>query len=136
MKPFPVKSEKLWGYSDKQIVKKAQDYFKATVHRSKRQPYVRSAYFKKQKVFFTYFWKHIYQKSPKERRRRIQFFPCAVELIQKCRNKPESIINVSKKIEILYRFSGITKDKEIFFIQIKQNSKTGRYEFMSVFPQK
>ena len=136
MKPFPVKSEILRGYSDKQIIKKAQDYFKKISPMSKRQSYVRSVYFEKKKIFFTYFWKHLYQKPPKERRRRIQYFPCAIELIQKCRNKPESIIDAGKKIEILYRFSGITKNKEIFFVQIKYNRKTGRHEFMSVFPQK
>ena len=136
MKPFPVKTEKLAGYSDQEVIKKAKDYFKAVERKTKRQPYIRSAYFGKQKIFFTYFWKHLYQKPPRERRRRLQFFPCALELIQKCRNAPESMINVSKEIEILHRFRGVTKDKQVFFVQIKENRKTDRKEFMSVFPEK
>lgn len=136
MQPFPVKAEMLGGITDKEVIKKAQDYFKVIKRKSKRQPYIRSAYFKKQKVFFTYFWKHIYQKPPSERRRRMRFLPCAVELIKKSNNAPESIINKSKEIEIFHRFTGITKKREIFYVQIKENRRTKRYEFMSVFPAK
>lgn len=137
MNPFPVKSAKLSGIGgDKEIMKRAQDFFDALMRRTKRQPYIRSAYFDKQKIFFTYFWKHIYQKPPKQRRIRVVFLPCAIELIQKCRNTPESIINTGKKIEVFHKFTGITKDKEVFYVQIKENIKTDRKEFMSVFPAK
>ena len=136
MIPFPVKSVKLTGSSDKEVIKKAQDYFKLIGRKSKRQPYVRSAYFDKQKIFFTYFWKHFYQKPPAERRRRLQLLPCAIELIQKSRNEPESITNTSKITELFHRFTGVTKNKEIFFVQIKENRRTDRKEFMSVFPKK
>ena len=133
---FPVKAEVLSGSSDTEVIKKAQAYFRIIKRRSKRQTYIRSAYFGKQKIFFTYFWKHLYQKPPKERRRRLQFLPCAIELIQKCKNEPYSMINTGKKVEILHRFAGITKDKKVFFVQIKENRKTDRKEFMSVFPEK
>jgi hypothetical protein len=64
MKPFSVKSEKLTGgLDDKEIMKRAQDYLKSLLHKTKRQPYTRSAYFNRKKIFFTYFWKHLYQKT-------------------------------------------------------------------------
>jgi len=136
-KPFLVKTEKLTGSSDNKIViKRAQEYFKALMHKTKRQPYIRSAYFEKKKIFFTYFWKHLYQKPPRERKIRVMFLPCAIELIKNCRNAPESMINTSKEVEIFHRFTGITKGREIFFVQIKENIKTDRKEFMSVFPAK
>ncbi|OGM24348.1 hypothetical protein A2715_02435 [Candidatus Woesebacteria bacterium RIFCSPHIGHO2_01_FULL_39_32] len=138
MKPFPVKSDKLdvRGFDNRQVVKIAQDFFKALMHKTKRQLYIRSAYFGKKKIFFTYFWKHLYQKSPRQRRIRIVYLPCAIELIQKCRNAPDSMINTSKEIEMFHRFTGITKEKELFYVQIKENIKTDRKEFMSVFPAK
>lgn len=46
------------------------------------------------------------------------------------------MINTSKEVEIFHRFEGITKEKEIFYVQIKENIKTDRKEFMSVFPDK
>jgi hypothetical protein len=137
VKPFPVKTGKISGGSgDKEVLKKAQDYFAALMRRTKRQPYIRSAYFGKQKIFFTYFWKHLYQKPPRQRRIRVVYLPCAIELIQKSRNEPESMINTGKKVEIFHRFAGITRDKELFYVQIKENIKTDRKEFMSVFPAK
>ena len=42
--------------------------------RTKRKPYVRSAYFSKQKIFFDYFWLHLRQKPFAERARRLKFF--------------------------------------------------------------
>lgn len=137
MKPFLVKAEKLSGAGDdKAVIKRAQDYFKILMHKTKRQPYIRSAYFEKKKIFFTYFWNHLYQKPPKQRMIRVAFLPCAIELLLKCRNAPESMINVSKEVEIFHRFIGITKNKEVFYVQIKENRKTDRKEFMSVFPAK
>ena len=138
MKPFPVKAEKLdvKGLDNRQVVKKAQSVYSILIRKTKRRAYIRSAYFNKQKIFFSFFWKHLYQKPPRQRRIRIVFLSCAIELIQRCRNKPESIINTSKKVEIFHRFTGITKSKEIFYVQIKENIKTDRKEFMSVFPAK
>ena len=132
MIPFPVKSKRLSGSSDKEVIKKAQDCFKIIKRKTKRQPYIRSAYFGKQKVFFTYFWKHVFQKPPRQRRIRLSFLPCAIELIQKTRNAPSTKPNPNKKSELLHRFYGMTKSKEIFYVQIKENVNTDRKEFMSL----
>lgn len=133
---FPVKANKITGSSDKEVIKKAKDYFTVIERRTKRRPYIRSAYFGKQKIFFTYFWSHLYQKPPKERKRRLVYLPCALELIQGNKNAPVSMVNPAKKSELLHRFMGITKEKEVFYVQIKENVNTDRKEFMSVFPEK
>lgn len=132
MKPFPVKADKIMARGDKESVKKGQEYFKVIQRKSKRQAYIRSAYFEKQKIFFTYFWKHLYQKPPRIRRLRIKFLPCAIELIQKSRNEPIITQNPAKKSEIFYRFYGTTRHKEMFYVQIKENVRTGRKELMSI----
>jgi len=101
--------------------------------KTKRRPYVRSAYFKKEKIFFDYFRKHLFQKSPKERMKRLKFFAAAVELVKNSRNKPISKQNPSKPNEIVHRFAGLTAEKELFYVQIKENKKKRKY-FMSCFP--
>ena len=135
MEPFPVKAEKISGFDDANIVKNAKDFFATIERKTKRRPYIRSAYFDKQKIFFTYFWHHLFQKPPKERRMRIQFLACAIELVQKSKNAPSTKENPNKPSELLHRFVGITKEKEVFYVQIKENKKTDRKELMSVFPQ-
>ena len=132
MNPFPVKTNKLTGSSGKEVMKKAQDYFKIIKRRTKRQPYVRSAYWGKQKIFFTYFWKHLYQKPPSQRKERVQYLPCAIELIEKGRNEPTTKPNPNKKSEVLHRFYGVTKEKKEFYVQIKENINSKRKELMSV----
>jgi len=107
-------------------------FFETIESKTKRRPYVRSAYFEKRKVFFDLFWKHLYQKSFKERSKRLKFIRCAVELVEKSRNDPDSI--EEKRGEIWHRFGGLTKSGELFYVQVKEDKKTRRLDFMSVFP--
>jgi hypothetical protein len=44
--------------------------------------------------------------------------------------------NPNKTQEALHRFTGCTKDGEVFYVQIRANKKTNRKGFMSVFPAK
>lgn len=114
MKVYPTKTAKLPGTSFEEVWKRVQGFYSPIKKRTKRKPYVRSAYFNKQKVFFDLFWVHLAQKSPKQRRIRLKYFPCAIELIRKSRNAPISKINPNKRTEILHRFGGLTKEKELF----------------------
>lgn len=115
-------------------MKKAQAIYSQIKHRTKRKPCLRSAYFNKQKIFFDYFWVHIAQKARHQRKSRLKYLPCAIDLIRNSRNKPSSRINPNKKTEFLHRFAWLTKDKELFFVQIKEAIKTDRKYLMSVFP--
>jgi len=135
MIPYQVKSTKLTGSNYKEIRNKAVLIFRNDIEKqSKRKPYIKSAYFKKQKIFFDYFWKHTYQKNPRTRFRRLKYFKAGIELIKDSRNEPASKQNPNKRNEVLHRFAGLTKEKELFYVQIKEDKKTGKKYFMSCFP--
>jgi len=133
MIPYKTKTKKLAGTSYKEIWKKAQGVYSQIKRRTKRKPYIRSAYFNKQKIFFDLFWVHLAQKAHSTRVKRLKFFSCAIDLIRHSRNTPISKFNPHRKTEILHRFMGITKDKELFFVQIKEDMRTNRKHLMSIF---
>ena len=111
--------------------------YKTIKHKTKRKPYVRSAYFKKRKVFFDYFWQHLSRSGGyREKARRLRYFEAAIEVIKHSRNKPTSKNNPNKRLEILHRFAGLTKDKELFYVQIKEHASSGKLYFMSCLPDK
>ena len=124
---------KLSGTNLKELEKRAKDVFKEIKIRTKRKPYIRSAYFSKQKVFFDYFWQHLNQKRRRERRVRLQLVAVAIEVIKNSRNAPPSNDNPANRNEILHRFAGLTKDKRLFYVQIKEDKRRGHKYFMSAF---
>lgn len=126
---------RLTGSNYYEIQQHALVLFHHIKHQTKRRPYIRSLYFNKQKVFFDYFWQHLAQKSFKERKRRLQFFACAIDLMQHTNHAPVSFDNPMQLHEVLHRFSGRSKDQQIFYVQIKENKKTNQKYFMSVFPE-
>jgi len=134
MIPYPTKTEKLPGTNYAEVRKNATFLFTQIKRKTKRRPYIRSAYFNKQKIFFDYFWQHLQQKGPKERFKRLKYFGTALEVIKNSRNSPSSKQNPNKPNEILHRFAGLTKNKELFYVQIKEDKKSGRKYFMSCFP--
>ena len=44
--------------------------------------------------------------------------------------------NPNRRSEIVHRFAGITAEKDLFFVQIKEEKRTGQKWLMSVFPAK
>jgi len=67
--------------------------------------------------------------------RRVRYFGCATELIQKSRFESKSKENPNKPSEVLHRFVGITADNELFYVQIKEEKRTGQKFLISVFPE-
>jgi len=134
MIPYSTKVKRLPGSNYKETRKNVKIIFKQIKSKTKRRPYIRSTYFDKQKIFFDFFWRHLLEKSLKQRVGRLKFFPCAIDLIRNSRIASTSKENVDNKSEILHRFVGQTKNKEIFFVQIKEDKKTGKKYFMSCFP--
>jgi len=132
---YQTKTKKLPGTNYSEVRKHALLILNQIKKRTKRRSYIRSAYFNKQKIFFDYFWVHLLQKNPEERTRRIKYFPCAVDLIKNSKITPISMENINNKNETLHRFVGKTKDKKIFFVQIKENKKNDKKYFMSCFPK-
>lgn len=100
---------------------------------TKRQPYVRSAYFNKSKIFLSVFWEHTMQKGRKTRTKRLKLYSAAIDLMRNSRHEPETIIEKNSLSVLLHRFYGITKDGIEYCVQVKQNKRSGRLDFMSVF---
>ena len=134
MIPYQTKARKISGTNLSEVYKNADRLFREISRKTKRRPYIRSAYFKKEKIFFDYFWDHLRQKPPKERIKRLRYFGAALALIKSSRNKPGSKPNPNKTREIVYRFAGLTVEKEKFYVQIKEDKKKKRKYFMSCFP--
>ncbi|MBU1199967.1 hypothetical protein KJ953_00355 [Patescibacteria group bacterium] len=132
MVPYQSRHSKLPGTSYKEVYKHAWKIFTQIRSQTKRQPYIKSAYFNKQKVFFTHFWIHLFQKPQRLRKNRLKFFQVAIDLITNSHNQPISKPNPNKKSETLHRFYGLTKNKELFIVQIKQTANN-RKLFMSCF---
>jgi len=131
--PFQTKQTKLPGTNLAEVTKHARAIFHDLERRTRRKTYIRSAYFKKDKIFFDFFWTHLKQKRPRERFHRLKYFAAAIEVIQHSRNKPVSKPNPNKHTEILHRFAGLTKNRELLYVQIKENKRSKKKYFMSCF---
>jgi len=136
MSIYKTKAKPFAGTSYHEIKKKAFGFFDEMKRKTKRKPYIRSAYFNKQKVFFELFWEHLFKKNFWDQTRRMKFFPCGVELVQKSRLEPTIKDNPNKQNEVLYRFVGISQDGQKFFVQIKTNRKKDSTKWLlSIFPE-
>ena len=136
MKVYKTRISKLSGSDYKEVNKKAFGLYNEIRRKTKRRPYVRSAYFNKSKIFIELFWLRIWQNQNfRDKIRRIKYFPCAIELIRKSKLDPSSKQNPNKPTEILHRFAGTTKENDLFYVQIKEDKKTGEKWLMSAFPE-
>jgi len=131
---FKTKKKKIPGTSFREVNKDAQLIYKRIKSQTKRTPYLRSKYFKKEKVFLALFWAHLFDKNEKDRVRRLKFYDCALDLIKNSTYDPESRENFQKKGELLHRFYGITTNREKFVVQIKENKRTKRKDLISIYP--
>ena len=135
MKVYKSKYGKLSGTSYGEIYPAAWTLYKQVQARTKRQPYLRAQYFAKNKVFLNYFWHHMRQKSFKDRARRIRYMQAALDLIRHTPHTPLTKQDPGNPNVLLHRFAGQTKDGESYYVQIKENKKTDRKDFISVFPE-
>lgn len=135
MKVYQTKVKRLAGTDYREIHSKALVIYKQIKNKTKRKPYIRSSYFKSDKIFLDYFWRHLWEKNWRDRVRRLKYYPCALDLIKNSKAEPVSKQNPNKPTEILHRFAGLTRDKELFFIQIKEDKKTNQKFLMSIFPE-
>ena len=136
MKVYRTKVSKLKGTDFHEVRKKAFSVYMRIKSRSKRRPYVRSVYFSGDKMFISLFWKHLFDKQKwQDRMRRAQYFTAGIELIRYTRFAPKSKENPNKSNEILHRFAGVTKDGDLFYVQIKENKRSGQKHLISIFPE-
>jgi acyl carrier protein phosphodiesterase len=131
---YQSKLKAIGGSDYGEVHQVALQAYKKIAKRTKRRTYIRAAYFKKDKVFLGIFWDHLLQKNWRDRTRRLKFYICALDLIQNTRSKPETKDNPNNFKEIVHRFAGKTKEKELFYVQIKERKKDSEKSFVSVFP--
>lgn len=112
----------------------ARKEFQRVKKLTKRQPYVRSTYFIKDKVFLSLFWEHLAQKHRGEKVARLKLFVCALDVLRHSTHIPDTIFDNNPNI-LLHRFCGKSKDGVLFYVQVKHNKRTGRKDFISVFPK-
>lgn len=133
MKIYQSSVETLTGERYIDLERKARKIHNEIAHRTKRSPYVRSAYFKKQKIFIKPFWEHLNQKSQYDRRRRLKYYAAAIDLLRHLTHEPLTKRNPNGDGQIVHRFAGQTKDGNLFFVQVKESKRTDGKYFMSVF---
>jgi len=115
IKVYKTKTKKLSGTDFREVNRKAHEIYARIKKKSKRRPYVRSAYFKKEKIFLELFWKHLYEKENfRDKIRRMKYFGCAVELIQESHFNPISKKNLHKSGEILLGFTASRRTMNCF----------------------
>lgn len=135
MATYKSRYELLPGSSYEELIKQArQVYHGLQKSTPRRVPYIRSKYFNKEKVFINVFWEHLNQKSRKERVARLKYYKCALDLLSHGGNSPNTIIPNTEKQAVLYRFYGFTKSSQCFCVQVKENSRNKRKDFLSVYP--
>lgn len=116
MECFKSSKAKLPGTSFVDVRKKAEVTYRLIKSRTKRTPYIKSKYFRGEKVFLTLFWAHLFEKHEKDRVRRLKYFDCALDLIRNTMLNPETKDNFQMKNELLHRFYGTTKNGEEFIV--------------------
>jgi hypothetical protein len=120
--------------TDAEVVAKARrEYRHIQKLTPRRRPYVRSRYFKKDKVFLNLFWEHLAQKQAEDQIRRLRYFLSSVELLRHTTAKPSMMVSKASINHILFRFYGEAKGWG-FYVQVKQNKRSGRKDLISVFP--
>ena len=135
MQPYKTRTNRLPGSDFREVHGKAFVVYRKIKQKSKRRPYVRSKYFKNDKVFLEFFWRHLFDKKNwQDRTRRLKYFPAAIELVRHTTLLPRSKENPNKSSEILHRFAGLTCDNYLFYVQIKEDKRTSNKYLFSVFP--
>ena len=122
------------GTSYGEIYPRVLSVYKQVRAHTRRQPYVRSRYFSRDKVFLAYFWQHLRQKNFKDRARRLRYFEAGLDVLRNTTYTPSTKQSPTDANELFHRFAGATKEDELFYVQIKENNKTGRKDLISVFP--
>lgn len=76
------------------------------------------------------------QKHRKERMKRLKFYSAAIDLLRNTTSGSDMIFDAKNLDIMLHRFYGKTKDGHEFCVQVKEDKRSGRKDFMSVFDRK
>lgn len=134
MQVYQSRYGKISGTDVEVVAKARREYRHIQKLTPKRRPYVRSRYFKRDKVFVGIFWSHLAQKHYGEQTKRLRYYPCAIDLLRNMSRGATSIISQKEADAILYRFCGESKEGLGFYVQVKQDKRSGRKDLISIFP--
>lgn len=134
MKVYRSKLVKIPGRSYIDVERKARQLHNKYARTTKRNPYIKSVYFGRDKIFINLYWTHLNQKSRVDRKRRLKFYAAAIDLLQYTRFDPLERPNPNAKQETVYRFAGMTANNELFYVHVKRDDRTGNKHFISAFP--
>jgi len=134
MKVYSSKYSQIPGSSYEEVMPVARKEFNKIRNRTKRRPYVRSKYFKGDKIFLLTFWDHLAKKHRNDKMYRLKLYNCAIDLLRNSTFTPDTKFRKDDLNIMLHRFEGKSNDKINFYVQVKQDKRTGRKDFMSVFP--
>lgn len=135
MKIYQSRYSKLTGSSYLEVERKARRLYSQAAKRTKRKAYIRSAYFNNEKIFIKLFWEHLNQKKQGDRRRRLEYYRCALDLLRHTTYEPEIKQDPKSPNKRLYRFTGRSKDGYLFYVQVKEDARHNKH-FISVFDRK
>lgn len=111
MKIYQSKYGQLPGTSYQEVIKAAHYHHEKLQKRNpRRRVYVRSKYFKQDKVFLTLFWPHLLQKRKGDQMRRAKLYLCALDLLRNYNDMSGAIIERGHPESVLLRFKGRTRD--------------------------
>ena len=64
---------------------------------------------------------------------RLKLYLCALDLLRHSKYAPDTIFSADNLNILLHRFIGETQDGKIFYVQVKEDKRTGRKDFISAF---
>ena len=133
---YQCKTHVLAGRKYTEVMPQARKIFRSLQQKTKRRPYVRSTYFRKDKVFFDQFWTHMNAKSIPDRTRRLRYLPCTLELLRETRNNPLTFIDSNQPETMKHQFLGKSPDCKKFVVVISEHRSSGRKQLLSMYPRK
>lgn len=137
MKTFQSRHAQLPGSSYDEISPHARKLHHIIEKRTKRQAYVRSTYFRRgkrgDKVFINLYWEDLAKKSRKKKTERLKLYSAAIDLLIHSPFESEVVVSEAAPNLIYHRFYGVTRDNIRYCVQVKQDMRTGRLDFMSAF---
>lgn len=68
MEGYKTKARRVSGTRYRDVYDEAFSLYEAIRKRTKRRPYIRSVYFRKQKIFVDLFWQHLHDKNWRDRK--------------------------------------------------------------------
>ena len=136
-KTFQSRNTQIPGSSYDEVVRHVRRSHNTIAKMTKRQAYVRSSYFRNsgrgEKIFIDLYWEDLAKKNRKIKVERLKLYDAAIDLLRNSRFDSESIFSHANHSLILHRFYGVTRDGIGFCVQVKQDKRSGRLDFMSAF---